>query len=99
MSYANRKQMGSNRTAGIIVVALIHVALGYALVTGLAYNVVKKAAEDLKTFDVNEPPPARQQSANSDIEFEALRARHARLRAAVQGSLEELDQLIDGAAG
>ena len=57
MSYANRKEMGSNRTAGIVVVALIHVALGYALVTGLAYNVIKKTAEDLKTFDVTEPPP------------------------------------------
>jgi protein TonB len=57
MSYANRKQMSSNRTAAIVVVALIHVALGYALVTGLAYSVVKKAAEDLKTFDVEEEPP------------------------------------------
>jgi len=57
MSYANRKQMSSNRTAAIIIVALIHVVLGYALVTGLAYNVVKKAAEDLKTFDVEEEPP------------------------------------------
>ncbi len=57
MSYANRKQMSSNRTASIIVVALLHVVLGWALVTGLAYNVVKKAAEDLKTFDVSEPPP------------------------------------------
>ena len=57
MSYANRKQMGSNRTVAIVIVALIHVALGYALVSGLAYNVVKKAAEDLKTFDVEDEPP------------------------------------------
>lgn len=57
MSYANRKQMSSNRTVAIIIVALIHVVLGYALVTGLAYNVVKQAAEDLKTFDVEEEPP------------------------------------------
>ena len=57
MSYANRKQMSSNRTASIVVVALLHVVLGYALVSGLAYNVVKKAATDLKTFDVTEPPP------------------------------------------
>jgi protein TonB len=57
MSYANRKQMSSNRTAAIVIVALIHIALGYALVTGLAYNVIKKAAEDLKTFDVEEEPP------------------------------------------
>lgn len=57
MSYANRKQMSSNRTAAIVVVALIHILLGYALVSGLAYNVVKQAAEDLKTFDVEEEPP------------------------------------------
>ena len=57
MSYANRKQMSSNRTASIIVVALLHVVLGYALVSGLAYNVIKKSAEDLKAFDVSEPPP------------------------------------------
>ena len=57
MSYANRQQMGSNRTVSIIVVALLHIVLGYALVTGLAYNVLKKAASDLKTFDVTEPPP------------------------------------------
>lgn len=57
MSYANRKQMSSNRTAAIIIVAIIHIALGYALVTGLAYNVIKKAAEDLKTFDVEDEPP------------------------------------------
>ena len=30
-------------------------------------------------------------------ELEALRARHGQLRAAVQGSLQELDQLIEGA--
>lgn len=57
MSYANKKQMSTNRTPAIVVVALIHLALGYALVTGLAYNAAKKAMEDLKTFDVTEEPP------------------------------------------
>lgn len=57
MSYANKRQMSSNRTVAIVVVALLHVLLGYALISGLAYNVVKKAAEDLKTFDVTEEPP------------------------------------------
>jgi protein TonB len=57
MSYAERKQMSSNKTAAIVIVALLHVALGYVLVTGLAYNVIKQAAEDLKTFDVEEEPP------------------------------------------
>ena len=57
MSYAQRKEISSNRTVAIIIVALIHAVLGYAIVTGLAYNVVKKAAEDLKTFNVEEEPP------------------------------------------
>ncbi|MCW3798727.1 TonB family protein [Sphingomonas sp. BN140010] len=57
MSYANRRQMSGNRTVAIVVVALIHVLIGYALITGLAYSVVKKAAEDLKTFDVEDEPP------------------------------------------
>jgi len=57
MSYAQRKQMSSNRIVAIVIVALIHVGMGYALVTGLAYNVGKKLVEDLKTFDVEDEPP------------------------------------------
>jgi protein TonB len=57
MSYAQRTQMSSNRIIAIIVVALVHIALGYVLVTGLAYNVGKKMIEDLKTFDVEDEPP------------------------------------------
>jgi len=57
MSYANRRQMSGNRTVAIVIVALLHVLIGYALITGLAYNVIKKAAEDLKTFDVQDEPP------------------------------------------
>jgi protein TonB len=41
----------------IFIVALLHALLGYALITGLAYNVVKKVAADLKTFNVEEEPP------------------------------------------
>ena len=44
-------------------------------------------------------PSAGAQSIVSDRELTELRARHTKLRAAVQGSLDELDQLIDGAAG
>jgi protein TonB len=57
MSYAQRKELSGNRTLSIILVVLLQFALGYAIVTGLAYNVIKKAAEDLKTFDVEEQPP------------------------------------------
>lgn len=56
MSYADQK-MSSGRITAIVVVALLHALLGYALVTGLAYNVVKQVAKDLKTFDVIEEPP------------------------------------------
>ena len=57
MSYAQRKEISGNRTLAIIMVAVLQFALGYAIVTGLAYNVIKKAAQDLKTFDVEEQPP------------------------------------------
>ncbi len=57
MSYAQRKEISGNRTLAIILVAVLQLALGYAIVTGLAYKVVKKAAEDLKTIDVEEQPP------------------------------------------
>jgi periplasmic protein TonB len=56
MAYADQK-MSSNRITAIVIVALLHALLGYAFVTGLAYNVVKKMSEDLKTFDVEEEPP------------------------------------------
>lgn len=46
----------------IVIVVLLHAVLGYAFVTGLAYNVVKKAAEDLNVFDVeDEPPPPEEE--------------------------------------
>ena len=57
MSYANRKQLEQNRTLSIIFSALITFAIGFALISGLASSFVKKAAEDLKTFDVEQEPP------------------------------------------
>lgn len=49
--------MSGNRVIAIVIVALIHVAIGYALITGLAYNAVKEAIERVTTVDVSEPPP------------------------------------------
>ena len=57
MSYAQRKEISGNRTMAIILVVLIQFGLGYAIVTGLAFNVIKKTVQDLKTFDVEEQPP------------------------------------------
>ena len=44
MAYADRSQSG-NRTVAIIVVAVLLAALGYAFVTGLAYDYAKKIAK------------------------------------------------------
>ncbi len=56
MAYAD-KNMSSNRIVALVIVALIHAVIGYAFVTGLAYQYVKKAQEKLTTFEVEEPPP------------------------------------------
>lgn len=56
MAYADQ-QMSTRRIVAIGVVALLHAALGYAFVTGLAYNVIKKMPTVLETFDVQEAKP------------------------------------------
>jgi protein TonB len=56
MSYVDQG-MTKGRFYAIIAVAILHALLGFAFVTGLAGNFVKKMAEDLKTFDVQEEPP------------------------------------------
>jgi protein TonB len=59
MAYADQPMSG-NRITAIIIVALIHIALGYALVTGLAYEAVTKVIKKVTTVDIKEeqkPPP------------------------------------------
>jgi len=61
MSYVDQPVSG-NRTATLIVVAILHVVFGYALVTGLAYEGMKKVLKRVTTVDVEEevkeePPP------------------------------------------
>lgn len=61
MSYVDQG-MTKGRMYAIVAVAILHALLGFAFVTGLAGNFVKKVAEDLKTFDVqDEPPPPEEQ--------------------------------------
>jgi protein TonB len=57
MSYAQRKDLSGNRTMSIIFTVIVVGGLMYAIVTGLAYNVIKKSVQDLKTFEVEEQPP------------------------------------------
>lgn len=64
MAYTDQ-EMSGRRIFAIGAVALLHAGVGYALVTGLAYNAAVDVIEDLKTFDVapdepekpEEPPP------------------------------------------
>lgn len=60
MAYADQEMSGS-RIIAIIIVALLHIGLGYALVTGLAMNVVKEAVKRVTTVDIEEPPPPEEE--------------------------------------
>ena len=60
MSYADQ-QMSGNRLTALIIVALIHLVVGYALVTGLAYSAAKQIMKHVTTVDIKKdepkPPP------------------------------------------
>jgi protein TonB len=61
MAYADQSMSG-NRITALIIVAIIHIVVGYLLVTGLGYDIVKKAVQRVTTIDVKEevkkePPP------------------------------------------
>lgn len=62
MAYADQ-QMSGNKVTALIIVAIIHIVLGYALVTGLAYSAAKKVLQKVTTIDIEEevkkeePPP------------------------------------------
>lgn len=56
MAYADQKA-GSGRIIAIVIVAAIHAVLGYAFVTGLAFQYIKQATEKMDVFDVQEEPP------------------------------------------
>lgn len=60
MAYADQ-QMSGNKIIAIIIVALIHVAIGYVLVTGLAFSAAKKLVERVTTVDIEEPPPPEEE--------------------------------------
>jgi len=62
MAYADQ-QMSGNRITAFVIVAIIHIFVGYALVTGLAYEAAKKVIQKVTTVDIKEeekkeePPP------------------------------------------
>ena len=71
MAYADQPMSG-NKVVALIIVALIHILMGYALVTGLAYTAAKKVIQKVTTVDIEEevkveepppPPPEKQEVA------------------------------------
>lgn len=57
MAYADQPTMSTRKVVSIGLVVLLHALIGYAFITGLAYNVVKSKLEELKVVDVNDQPP------------------------------------------
>ena len=60
MDYAQQQRSPGKHLTGIIVVIILHVALGYALMNGLAtkvMNVIKQPLETKIIEEVKKPPP------------------------------------------
>lgn len=59
MDYASQQRRPGKHPVGLIVVAVGHVALGYALVNGLGHKIVEviKAPIETKIIDEVKPPP------------------------------------------
>jgi protein TonB len=74
MAYADQ-EMSGNKIAAFVVVALLHLALGYALVTGLAYEGFKQVMKKVTTVDIKKdepkkeekPPPPKKEAAPPPI--------------------------------
>jgi protein TonB len=49
--------MSGNKITALIIVAILHVIVGYALVTGLAYEAIKKVKEVTAAVNIEEEKP------------------------------------------
>lgn len=58
MAYTDR-QMSGNRITALVIVALIHIFLGYALITGLAYSAVQQVIKKVTTVDIKKDEPKK----------------------------------------
>lgn len=71
MAYAD-EGMSRARVVGLVAVGLVHVLLGYALITGLASRAVKLITEPMKTVNIKEevkPPEEPPPPPPKDIEI------------------------------
>jgi periplasmic protein TonB len=61
MAYADQQGMSTNRLIAIILVVLLHAGIGFALVSGLAYEAIKKVKEKMEVIDVKEEKPPEEE--------------------------------------
>lgn len=74
MAYADQ-EMSGNKVTAFVIVALLHVVVGYALVTGLAYEGLRQVVKKVTTVDIKKeepkkeepPPPPKEQAAPPPI--------------------------------
>lgn len=57
MSYLHEEGMSKRKLYGLIFVAILHVFLAYAFISGLAIKAVKVITGPMETVNIEEPPP------------------------------------------
>jgi protein TonB len=58
--------MSPARIWAIVVVAILHVLIGFAFITGFYQKFTKEGVQDLDVFDVEEPPPPEEEPPPPD---------------------------------
>ncbi|WP_164115974.1 energy transducer TonB [Sphingorhabdus sp. Alg239-R122] len=68
MAYADQ-EMSGNKIVSLIVVALLHIVVGYAFISGLAYQAYEQVKEEITTIEIteDEPPPEEEPPPPEEI--------------------------------
>lgn len=66
MAYADQQPMSTNRMIAIVLVVALHAGLGFALVSGLAYNAIQKVKEKMEVIQIDEEKPPEEEPPPPD---------------------------------
>ncbi len=61
MAYADQQGLSTNRMIAIALVVLLHAGIGFALVSGLAYDAIKKVKEKMEVIQIEEEKPPEEE--------------------------------------
>jgi periplasmic protein TonB len=61
MAYADQQGLSTNRMIAIGLVVLLHAGIGFALVSGLAYDAIKKVKEKMEVIQIEEEKPPEEE--------------------------------------